>query len=94
MILGRIAVRNQVTPGTNTALQTPEGLTRYWYNFTDLSDNTAFNYNLGDDFGQDSNHVRAQDTIVYNDSQNDGHRNPHKSFGYLRTPSSNATETG
>ena len=58
---------------------------RNWYNFSDLEDKVAINYNLGDDYEENSNRVRAIDKIVYNNYEYQGERNPHKSYGYLRT---------
>jgi hypothetical protein len=57
-----------------------------WYNFSDLHDKVAFNYNLADDYGANSKNILAVDSVVYNDYEIEGKRNPHKSYGYLRTP--------
>ncbi|MBD3289262.1 alpha/beta hydrolase [candidate division KSB1 bacterium] len=65
---------------------TPENVREKWYNFSDLKDRVALNYNLADDYFENSHHVKVIDKIVYNDYEMDGERNPHKSYGYLRTP--------
>lgn len=65
---------------------TPENVMKHWFNFSDLEDKVAMNYNLGDDYGENSHHVQAVDHIVYTDYVTNGERRPHKSYGYLRTP--------
>lgn len=70
----------------DTTVRTPETVLRHWYNFSDLDDRVAIDYTLCDDFAPNSRGVRAQDFIVYNAYYKNGKRNPHKSYGYLRTP--------
>ena len=67
-------------------LKTPPGIQRNWYNFSDLEDKVAINYNLSDDYDKNSTGVNVKDIEVYNNYECNGERNPHKSFGYLRTP--------
>ena len=67
-------------------LKTPDNITRAWYNFSDLRDRVALDYTLGDDYEPNSKGIRAEDQEVYNDYEINGKRNPHKSYGYLRTP--------
>ena len=43
-------------------------------------------YSLNDDFAENSRGVRAIEKIVINNYEYGGSKNPHKSFGYLRTP--------
>lgn len=57
-----------------------------WYNFSDLLDKIAFNFNLADDYLENENGVQPTDFLVINNYEINGIRNPHKSFGYLRTP--------
>ncbi|HKJ67456.1 MAG TPA: alpha/beta hydrolase [bacterium] len=64
----------------------PENIKKQWYNLSDLEDLVAINYNLADDYQPNSRGVRAQDMIVHNNYHINGERNPHKSYGYLRTP--------
>ena len=66
--------------------QTPGNITTAWYNFSDLRDRVATDYSLSDDYAANSRHVRAVDTIVYNDYEYQGTSNPHNVYGYLRTP--------
>lgn len=65
---------------------TPENIRHAWLNFSDLHDNIAFNYNLNDDYKPNSHGVGPRDFIVQNDYEYKGNKNPHKSYGYLRTP--------
>ena len=66
--------------------QTPECITRAWYNFSDLDDKVVLDYTLADDYRKNSKGIQAVDYVVFNDYEIDGERNPHKSYGYLRTP--------
>ena len=65
---------------------TPPSVIGNWYNFSDITDKVAFNYQLGDDFSANSLGVKPIDFLVVNNYENNGERNPHKSYGYLRTP--------
>ncbi len=75
----------KVNSGINK-LQTPGNVLHHWYNFSDLEDRVAFDHTLFDDYAPNSHHVQAEDIEVYNDYEIDGESNPHKSYGYLRTP--------
>jgi hypothetical protein len=68
------------------ALKTPENIRSKWFNLSDLRDKIAVNYMLEDDFGQNAGQVRPTDKLVTNDYEYRGDKNPHKSYGYLRTP--------
>lgn len=67
-------------------LATPENLKRHWYNLSDLGDKVAFNYDLADDYHENSRHIKVTDLVVNNDYESNGEKNPHKVYGYLRTP--------
>ena len=66
-------------------LPTPETIRHRWYNFSDIEDKVAINYDLGDDYVENSNAVKPFDVIVQNMYINNGKRNPHCILGYLRT---------
>lgn len=68
------------------SLNVPENITHAWYNFSDLNDRVALNYNLADDYPPNSRGLAIQDFQVHNDYVNRDHANPHKSYGYLRIP--------
>lgn len=64
----------------------PENIRRGWYNFSDLDDPVAINYNLADDFRPNSQGIGPVDAVVYNDYKYGTIRDRHKSYGYLRAP--------
>ena len=68
------------------SLKVPENITHAWYNFSDLNDRVALNFNLADDYLPNSRDIAIKDIEVHNDYVNKDHANPHKSYGYLRTP--------
>ena len=70
---------------TQTQLPTPENILKAWYNLADLDDNVAINYNLGDDYMANAAGIAPKDLLVKNDYEYRARKNPHKSFGYLRT---------
>lgn len=84
-VLSRIAAHSKSTYG-KIKLQTPETVSKHWYNFSDIMDKIAVDYKLADDFGENSSGVKCIDKLVTNNYVMDGVANPHKSFGYLRTP--------
>lgn len=72
--------------GSNNKLIVPNNVCRYWYNLSDLEDQIAVNHNLSDLYKSGSKSVTVNDMIVKNKFISDGLVNPHKSYGYLRTP--------
>lgn len=67
-------------------LKTPPGVRLAWYNLSDLNDRVAMDYRLKGDYEKNNRGVEVIDRIVYNNYIYKGKRNPHKSYGYLRTP--------
>ena len=65
--------------------RTPHNIQNAWYNFADLRDKLAVNYKFEELFSPNKNGVHPKFAIVNNDYEVDGAKNPHKSFGYLRT---------
>ena len=45
----------------------------------------AFNYKLSDDYSENIRGIKPADFVVFNNYTINGERNPHKSYGYLRT---------
>ncbi|MBN2413419.1 hypothetical protein JXQ31_17205 [candidate division KSB1 bacterium] len=86
VIMSRIAAEQKERNKGAVSLNTPQTVKRNWYNFSDLHDKVAINYNLSDDYGDNENEVHVIDKIVYNDYECYGKKNPHKAYGYLRTP--------
>lgn len=68
-------------------LRTPTIVTEDWYNFADKRDPVSFDLMLRDDYQANARYVRVRDDLVHNDYTSPaGRANPHKSYGYLRTP--------
>ena len=64
--------------------EAPQCITSHWYNLSDRRDTIALDHTLRDDYGSNSNGVKAIDLMLRNDYKISGEANPHKSFGYLR----------
>jgi len=86
VIMGKIMEELGSHAPEDRILRTPESILREWHNFSDLQDKVAMNYNLGDDYEENSRYIRAADHVVHNNYEIHGARNPHKSYGYLRAP--------
>jgi hypothetical protein len=89
VIISRIALEQSCASrsrGKHQKVRTPESVIKSWTNFSDLGDKVALNYNLADDYAANSIHVKVVDKTVTNDYEIKKERNPHKSYGYLRTP--------
>jgi hypothetical protein len=67
-------------------MMAPPGITKNWSNFSDILDKVAFDYKLSDSFASNNNGIKPVDFLVVNNYVMNGIHNPHKSFGYLRTP--------
>lgn len=85
VVKSKIAAERKLNHKNTVHLTTPHNVQRKWYNFSDLEDKVAFNYRLSDDYRANRNLVKPMDYIVNNDYEIEGQRNPHKSYGYLRT---------
>ncbi len=89
VVIRKFKEEKEKTNGKNKkhidSLYTPENITHHWLNFSDLEDVTCLNYNLRNNYKENSNKVRPFDYIVYNNYEYEGVMNPHKSYGYLRT---------
>ena len=64
----------------------PESIKQAWYNLIDLRDHVAMNRKLSDNFRENSRHLEVSDKIVSNNYCHQKKTNPHKAYGYLRTP--------
>ena len=84
-VISRIAAHSKSTYG-KIRLQTPESIQNKWLNFSDIRDNIAVDYKLSDDFESNSKGVKCIDKLVTNTYVMNGVANPHKSYGYLRSP--------
>jgi len=82
MITGKIIKEH----GGISKLTVPENINSNWFNFSDLEDKVAINYDLADDYAPSLSGIRITDFEIYNNYEINNERNPHKAFGYLRTP--------
>lgn len=86
VVVSKIAAEhNQLHKGKKNMV-TPPGVTSNWFNMADIMDRVAINFKLADDFTPNERMVAPKDFLVQNNYQVNGIKNPHKSFGYLRTP--------
>jgi len=85
VVKGKIAAEFKNNQPDFSSLSTPKAVKKDWFNFSDIEDKVAINYSLTDDFKENKHNVRVIDYEVFNDYQIDNNKNPHKSYGYLRT---------
>ncbi|MBK7631885.1 MAG: hypothetical protein IPJ23_14490 [Ignavibacteriales bacterium] len=64
----------------------PENIVNKWYNLSDIQDQVALNHKISDLYETNSLGIKIEDQLVKNKYVSSGVRNPHKAFGYLRTP--------
>ena len=86
VVVGKIAAEQKSKNHGESIMATPPGITSKWFNMADIMDHVALNYKLADDFIANKGLVSPKDFLVQNNYQVNGKKNPHKSFGYLRTP--------
>ena len=84
VVLGKIAAENKIY-SREISMKSPEPVKKHWYNFSDPLDKISFDFRLSDDFQPNSSSIKPEDFIVSNNYEIGGLRNPHKSYGYLRT---------
>ncbi|MBT8387958.1 MAG: alpha/beta hydrolase, partial [Ignavibacteria bacterium] len=75
-----------VVPGEESKLRTPENILTGWESFADLDDKIARSADMTKLFKMNSHNVAPVMEVVENDYESEGIENPHKSYGYLRTP--------
>ena len=85
IIVSRIYAEMKKQSGKECKVRVPNSIQKSWYNFSDISDTVALDHTLHDDFSVSDNGIEVQDNYIYNDYEIEGKRNPHKSFGYLRS---------
>lgn len=86
IIVSKIAEELKTFHPEIVKLRTPKSIKNNWFNFSDIEDNVALNYNLNDDYEKNKNGVKVIDILIENNYMVRGERNPHKSYGYLRAP--------
>ncbi len=80
--LGLTPVKTGVGETRGEKHRTPAAVTQSWTNFSDPKDFVCFDNHLKDDYKANDLGVRVKDFHVSNDYPG----NPHKMYGYLRTP--------
>ncbi len=85
--LGLAVIRSKVAPpaADDSLSPIPQTIMRNWFNLADLQDKVALDFDLADDFQDESKRITIEDFQIYNDYEYNGERNPHKAYGYLRT---------
>ena len=78
--------QNELKETATNKFVVPENIKNYWYNLADLEDQVAINHTLSKIYKKNSAALEINDKVVKNNYSYDGISNPHKSFGYLRTP--------
>ena len=68
------------------AFMVPANIRIGWHNFADKEDQVAINHNLSKIYKENSRKIRVNDILVHNNYKISETGNPHKSYGYLRTP--------
>ena len=86
VVISKIASEQKQRGILSVHMTTPPGIIKNWINFSDILDKVAFNYKLSDDFSENTLGIKPVDFLVVNNYEMNGIRNPHKSYGYLRTP--------
>jgi hypothetical protein len=86
IVISKTAAEYKEIFGKEFIPSTPKNIIKNWYNFSDLRDKVAMDFNLADDFKGDNLGVKVTDVIITNDYRINGEANPHKAYGYLRTP--------
>ena len=93
LMISKIAAEQKLRFNGVSDLATPSCITSEWINMADILDHLALNYKLSDDFNPNKNGISPIDLLVHNDYVINGTKNPHKSYGYLRTPEFSAILT-
>ncbi len=83
--LGVPFITEKIKEITSPQLKTPEAIKKAWLNFSDPEDKLAVNYELEKIFSPNRSGVYPQGKLIENDYEINGEKNPHKSFGYLRS---------
>lgn len=79
-------IQSETTHDESAKFIVPNNIRLDWYNFADAEDQVAVNHNLENIFKGNSRGIKIKDILVHNTYKISETRNPHKSYGYLRTP--------
>lgn len=73
-------VKNENLPSS------PDAIRKGWFNLSDLDDRIALVYALEKQFSPSARGIRPVDYVIRNNYYYRGKSNPHKIYGYLRSP--------
>ena len=71
--------------GGKSELTVPNNIKKNWFNFSDLEDRVAINFDLSDDYAPSNSGIKITDFEIYNNYEINNEKNPHKVYGYLRS---------
>ncbi len=79
-------IQSETAPDEGDKLLVPANIRLGWYNFSDTEDQVAVNHHLEKIYKENARGIKIKDILVQNNYKISETRNPHKSYGYLRTP--------
>ena len=79
-------IQTETTSEGREIFLVPENIRKGWYNFADTEDQVAINHELSKIYKENFGGIKINDILVQNNYKISEIRNPHKSYGYLRTP--------
>jgi len=85
MVRSKIVAEMENPKVIDKMLPAPDNVNKYWFNFSDPEDKVAINYDLNDNYYANKEGIQPMDFIIHNNYEMNNVRNPHKSFGYLRS---------
>jgi len=85
-IFEKLKNNESIVPGEESKLRTPDNILTEWKSLADLDDKIARSADMSKLFKMNSHNIAPVMEVVENDYESEGIENPHKSFGYLRTP--------
>ena len=85
-MIDRLKNEFSTVPGDEKRLRTPENILSEWINLADPADKLAQKAGMRKIFKMNSREIAPEIKLIFNDYESEGIENPHKSFGYLRTP--------
>jgi pimeloyl-ACP methyl ester carboxylesterase len=86
IVISKIASEQKQKLSDINSMITPPNILNAWKNYSDILDKVAFDYKLSENFSENISGIRPADFLVVNNYKMNGITNPHKSYGYLRTP--------
>lgn len=87
LVVSKIASQYKTNPRGKKEMVTPPGIYGNWFNFSDVLDKITLKYKLSRRYTFNKKAVKPRDfNVVNNYTNEEDEPNPHKSYGYLRTP--------